>query len=70
VDDDQTTRLKAVPEQKITLMVQFAPTATEPAQILVSIKSALLVPILTILSASDPMFVKVTLCGALAVPST
>jgi len=59
-----------VEDLKTTLMVQLAPTGTEPAQVLVCEKDAAFAPLivtLPICSAVAPMFVTVTDCGGLLV---
>ena len=54
----------------VTLMVQFAPVATEPPQLLVWAKSPLLMPVMAMLvmvSGPLPVFVSVTGFGGLVV---
>src|SRR2546421_9536398 len=56
----------------VTLMVQLALIASELEQLSVSLKSLVLAPvtaILLILSASVPLFVSVTVCAGLVVPT-
>jgi hypothetical protein len=55
----------------VTLMVQFAPAATELPQLLVCAKSPLFVPVTAMLvrfSEALPVFASVTVCAALVVP--
>ena len=54
---------------KVTLIVQLAPAATEPAQVFVWAKSPLLV-IPVMLSRAAPVLVNVTVCTALVVPTS
>ena len=57
---------------KVTLIVQFAPAATELPQVLVCIKSPALVPVmarLEIVKAALPVLVRVTACAVLVVPT-
>jgi hypothetical protein len=54
--------------ENVTLMTQFPPTAREPPQLLVSAKSPL-VEIVVIAKAAEPVFVSVTVCAALVVPT-
>ena len=57
---------------KVTLIVQLAPAATLVPQVFVCAKSPLLVPVtamLVMLSAAVPLFVSVTVCAALVVPT-
>jgi hypothetical protein len=56
----------------VTLMVQFAPAATELPQLLVCAKSPLFVPVTAMLvrfSEALPVFERVTVCAALVVPT-
>ncbi len=56
----------------VTLMVQFAPAATELPQLLVCAKSPLFVPVTAMLvrfSEALPVFESVTVCAALVVPT-
>src|SRR5438552_10563048 len=54
--------------ENVTLMAQFPPTATELPQLSVSAKSPL-VEIVVIAKAAEPVFVSVTVCAALVVPT-
>src|SRR5437016_3712448 len=54
--------------ENVTLMAQFPPTATELPQLSVSAKSPL-VGIVVIANEAEPVFVIVTVCAALVVPS-
>src|SRR5437667_12525333 len=54
--------------ENVTLMAQVPPTATELPQLSVSAKSPL-VEIVVIAKAAEPVFVSVTVCAALVVPT-
>src|SRR5256884_521796 len=54
--------------ENVPLMAQFPPTATELPQLSVSAKSPL-VEIVVIAKAAEPVFVSVTVCAALVVPT-
>ena len=51
---------------KVTLMAQFAPTATDPPQVLVCAKLALAATVV-IASVAEPLLARVTVWAALAV---
>src|SRR5882762_441666 len=68
----EAVRLPAAPGVKVTLMVQFAPAATELPQLSVSAKSPVLVPVMAMLetfSAPAPLLVRVTVCAVDATPT-
>lgn len=54
----------------VTVIVQVALTARLGGQLLVWVKSALDVAMLVITSGPAPVLVRVTVCGALEVPTT
>ena len=58
---------------KVTLIVQFPPAATLAPQVFASAKSPLFVPVTAMLlrlTVAAPLFVSVTVCVALVVPTT
>jgi hypothetical protein len=57
---------------KVTLMAQVAPAASDVPQVLVSVKSLLLVPVMVtpvMLKDVVPLLLKVVVSGALLVPT-
>ena len=65
-------RLPLAPGVNVTLIVQFAPGASGDVQVLVCAKSDAFVPLIAIVlivSEADPLFVTVTVCALLVVPT-
>ncbi len=60
-------RLPAAVGVKVTLIAQLAPAAIDAAQLLLAPKSPL-AAMLVMLKAAFPVFLSVTVCGALAIP--
>lgn len=61
-------KVPVVVGEKVTLIMQFAPTATPEPQVFVCEKAPFAV-MLAIVSATVPVFVGVTSCGPLVVPT-
>jgi hypothetical protein len=73
--DTEAVRLPVAVGLKVTLIVQFAPAATLAPQVFVCEKSPLFVPVMAIpeplkVRVALPVFVKVTLCAELLVPTS
>ena len=65
-------RVANAPGVKVTAMAQLAPAASVPGQSVVRVKSLAAVPLTsmpTMTRAALPLFVRVTACGALTVPT-
>src|SRR5271169_3057704 len=65
-------RTPEAPGVKVTLIAQLKPAPTEPPQLLVCPKSPAFVPVKAILvidKVEPPVLVRVTVCGALGVPT-
>jgi hypothetical protein len=65
-------RLPLADGLKVRLIVQLAPAASEPAQVLVwakSLASASVSAMLVRLKAASPVLLKMTVCAALIVPT-
>ena len=68
----EAVRLPLAAGVKVTLMVQLAPPATEPPQVLVCAKSLALAPVsamLVMFSVVPPLFVSVAAWALLVLPS-
>ena len=73
--DTEALRLPVAVGVKVTLIVQFAPAATLAPQVLVCEKSPLFVPVIVMpeplkVSVALPVFVRVTFCEELLVPTS